>query len=192
MKLLNRNTDAELLLRLKGNDEVAFELVFYRYKGRLYDFIRKSLPQEEDSEGVVQEIFVKLWTNRTTLDPEKSISGYLFTIARNEVYGKLRKLYTRRKYQEELFHLVETSGDTTEKQLEYMELERIIDDLIEKMPEKRKEVFQRSRLKGQTYIEISSAMNISENTVDTHIRKALNFMRTELRKAFHSMLIMFF
>ena len=192
MKLLNRNTDAELLLRLKGNDEVAFELVFYRYKGRLYDFIRKSLPQEEDPEGVVQEIFVKLWTNRTTLDPEKSISGYLFTIARNEVYGKLRKLYTRRKYQEELFHLVETSGDTTEKQLEYMELERIIDDLIEKMPEKRKEVFQRSRLKGQTYIEISSAMNISENTVDTHIRKALNFMRTELRKAFHSMLIMFF
>ncbi|MDP3434237.1 MAG: sigma-70 family RNA polymerase sigma factor [Bacteroidota bacterium] len=99
-------TDSDLIVRIKNGDEVAFELVFYKYKGKLYDFVRRSLSEEEDPESIVQEVFVKLWMNRAELDPQQSFNGYIYTIARNEIYGHLRKQLTRKKYQEERYKFV--------------------------------------------------------------------------------------
>lgn len=176
-----QSTDSELVVRIKNGDEVAFELVFYKYKGKLYDFIRRSLSEEVDPEGIVQEIFVKIWVNRIELDPLQSFNGYIYTIARNEIYGHLRKQLNRKKYQEELLHQLTDSANTTDRQIEYQELEKIISKLIEEMPEKRREIFRESRIKGLSYREISEKLSISENTVDTQIRKALGFLKNKLR-----------
>ncbi len=187
-----QSSDKDLIIRIKRGDEVAFELVFYKYKGKLYDFIRRSLPEEEDVESIVQEIFVKLWLNRLNLDPNQSFNGYIFAIARHEIYGHLRKLLTRKKYNEELFHSLQESANTTENQIEYQELEKIIEEIIEEMPEKRKEIFKQSRLEGLSYREISEKRNISENTVDTQIRKALNFLKKKLQNYSANLFSIFF
>ncbi len=187
-----QSSDKDLIIRIKRGDEVAFELVFYKYKGKLYDFIRRSLPEEEDVESIVQEIFVKLWLNRLNLDPDQSFNGYIFAIARHEIYGHLRKLLTRKKYNEELFHSLQESSNTTENQIEYQELEKIIEEIIEEMPEKRKEIFKQSRLEGLSYREISEKRNISENTVDTQIRKALNFLKKKLQNYSANLFSIFF
>ena len=187
-----QSSDKDLIVRIKRGDEVAFELVFYRYKGILYDFIRRSLPEEEDVESIVQEIFVKLWLNRLNLDPDQSFNGYIFTIARHEIYGHLRKLLTRKKYKEELFYNLQESSNTTENQIEYQELEKIIEEIIEEMPEKRKEIFKQSRLEGLSYREISEKRNISENTVDNQIRKALTFLKKKLQNYSANLFSIFF
>lgn len=185
-------TDSDLIVRIKNGDEVAFELVFYKYKGKLYDFVRRSLSEEEDPESIVQEVFVKLWMNRAELDPQQSFNGYIYTIARNEIYGHLRKQLTRKKYQEELLHQLTDSSNTTDRQIEYQELERIISKLIEEMPEKRREIFRESRMEGLSYREISEKLHISENTVDTQIRKALGFLKTKLRNYYSILFFTFF
>ncbi len=179
-----------MLLRIRQGDEVAFELVFFRYKGKLYDFIKRSLPFEEDAESIVQEIFTKLWVNRLELDPSKSLSAFLFTIAKNEVFGHLRKLLVRRKYLEELKFSVEESSGGTELQVEYEELKKMVAGLISSMPEKRRRIFELSREEGLTYKEIARQLGISENTVDTQIRKALSFLKENLRSRMS--LILFF
>lgn len=177
---------------MKNGDEVAFELVFYKYKGKLYDFIRRSLSEEEDPESIVQEVFVKLWMNRAELDPQQSFNGYIYTIARNEIYGQLRKQLTRKKYQEELLHQLTDSSNTTDRQIEYQELEKIISKLIEETPEKRREIFRESRMEGLSYREISEKLHISENTVDTQIRKALGFLKNKLRNYYSILVFTFF
>lgn len=176
------NKDEELLLRIKNGDEVAFELVFYRYKGKLYDFIRKSLPVGEDTESLVQEIFTKLWISREQLDPSKSLNAFLYTIARNELFGHLRKLLVRRKYLEELNYSLIESGETTRQHIEFEELRIIVDRIIQQIPEKRREIYNLSRNEGLSYKEIASQLGISENTVDSQLRKALAFLKENLKK----------
>jgi len=190
LKSIPLNKDADLLLRIKNGDEVAFELVFYRYKGKLYDFIRRSLPADEDAESMVQEVFTKLWINRHQLDPAKSLNGFLYRIARNELFGHLRKVLVRRKHLEELSFSLERSTDTTECQIEYKELKTLVAQLVATMPEKRREIFKLSREDGLSYKQIASQLGISENTVDSQIRKALDYLKENLRKKLS--LILFF
>lgn len=171
-----------MLLRIQKGDEVAFELVFYRYKGKLYDFIRRILPAEEDVENLVQEIFTRLWLRREQLDPAKSLNAFLYTMARNEVFGHLRKQLVRRRYLEELkFSLNESTEDAGQK-LEYEELKTLVNQLIGMMPEKRRVIFELSRNDSLSYKQIAFQLGISENTVDTQIRKALAFLKENLRK----------
>jgi RNA polymerase sigma-70 factor, ECF subfamily len=190
--IIAQSTDSDLIVRIKNGDEVAFELVFYKYKGKLYDFIRRSWSEEEDPESIVQDVFVKLWMNRAELDPQQSFNGYIYTIARNEVFGHLRKQLTRKKYQEELLHQLTDSVNTTDRHFEYQELERILSKLIEEMPEKRREIFRESRMEGLSYREISEKLHISENTVDTQIRKALGLLKKKLRNYYPILFFTFF
>jgi len=176
------NNEENLLSRVRLGDEIAFELVFHRYKGKLYDFIRRSLPADGDAESMVQEIFMKLWINRHQLDPGKSLNAFLYTIARNELFGHLRKMLVRRKHLEELNFSMETSSETTQRQIDYEELKALVSELVGSMPEKRKEVFLLSRNEGLSYKEIAARLGISENTVDSQIRKALDYLKENLRK----------
>ena len=182
MNSIRLNKDEDLLLRIRKGDEVAFELVFYRYKGKLYDFIRRSLPASEDAESMVQEIFVRLWSNREQLDPAKSLNAFIYTMARNEIFGHLRKLLVRRRYLEELSFSLNESSETTDRQLEYNELTSVVAQLVSSMPEKRREIYVLSRNEGLSYKEIASQLGISENTVDSQIRKALTYLKENLRR----------
>jgi RNA polymerase sigma-70 factor (ECF subfamily) len=74
------------------------------------------------------------------------------------------------------------SSETTERQLEFDELNSIVAQLIRSMPEKRREIYILSRNEGLSYKEISAQLGISENTVDSQIRKALSFLKENLRK----------
>ena len=176
------NKGKDLLLRIKKGDEVAFEVVFYRYKGKLYDFIKRSLPADDDVESIVQDIFTKLWIKRKELDPSKSLNAFLYTMARNEVFGHLRKRLVRRKYLEDLSFSLSESSKITEQQIEYEELRLLVTQLIGLMPEKRREIFILSRNEGLSYKEIATQLGISENTVDSQIRKALAYLKENLRR----------
>lgn len=131
---------------------------------------------------MVQDIFTRLWLNREQLDPGKSLSSLLYTMARNEIFAQLRKMLVRRRYLEELNHSLSEPIVNPEQQFSYEELKKAIVNLIQEMPEKRREIFELSRSEGLTYKEIALKLNISENTVDTQIRKALSFLKENLKK----------
>ena len=72
----------------------------------------------------------------------------------------------------------------TEETIYFNDLEGLIEKLINQLPPRRKEIFVLSRQQGLTYVEIAKKLDITENTVDTQLRKALDFIRPELIKLF--------
>lgn len=172
MNALFTNNENTWIKKLKNGDKKAFEVVFEHYKNYLYLFIRKALPSEEDPEGIVQEVFISLWLSRENLDENKSLKPWLFTIAKNQIYDHLRKLYSKRKYLDSLLSDYAANDDSAANEVEYWEFERYLSDQINQLPERRREIFKLSKLEGKSYREIASLLKISENTVDMQMRSA--------------------
>lgn len=80
-------SDNELLEKLRNGDIDAFDKVFNEYGDRIFGFALSYLKSKEDTEGLVQNVFLKLWENRKNLKKESSLKSYIFTIA----YCKFRR-----------------------------------------------------------------------------------------------------
>lgn len=161
---------------------MAFEILFYRYRGKVGNFIKRSLPPQVDLEETVHEIFLRLWTNRERLDADRPFAPYLFRIARNMVVDELRKNIEHSVYLNEGTFYTDFGTNSTEQKIEEAELQNWFKALLNKLPEKRREIFELNRLEGLSYKEIASKLNISENTVDTQIRRTLKLFREEIKK----------
>jgi len=175
-----------LVLRLKEGDSAAFEKLFCQYHQKVFNFALKMLHSKMEAEGVVQNTFVKIWENRSSLDETHSFHGYLFKIAQNDIYNHFRKRLNEKYYREYLLEYAEKLESSLEEKINLNELEVIVEEIMSNLPERRREIFLLSRNEGLTYKEIGLKLNITENTVDTQIRKALDFFRQHLRNKYLS------
>jgi len=174
--------EQELLQRLVHGDEVAFELLFYRYRGKVGHFIKRSVPSYIDMDETVHEVFLRIWINREKLDAQRPFGPYLFRVARNLIIDLLRKNIEQTVYVQDDSLLNDLGVNDTELKLEEKELQTWFRSVLEELPEKRRSIFEMNRLEGLTYPEIARKLSISENTVDTQIRRALQYFREAFRK----------
>ncbi|MGD9929180.1 MAG: RNA polymerase sigma factor [Mangrovibacterium sp.] len=190
MTNLKLHSETELIGRLQQGDQFAFEVLFYKYKNKLKGFVAKLAPPQVDPEEIVQKVFIKIWLQKEKLDPEKSFSSFLYTIAKNELIDQLRSSINKKTYLmgDELLADLNVSDPAGVSFQE--EMEQTVTMLIGKLPERRRKIFELSRYQGFSYKQIASELGISENTVDTQIRLALNFIRLEVSKV-RSILLFF-
>ena len=176
------HTEKELVKKMAEGDSFAFEVLFYKYRNKVKGFAFKMIPSQVDPEEIVQEVFVKLWMKKESVDPEKDFQSFLFSIAKNLILDHLksavnRKLYfTSEYFQQDLLSEDGAEGHPPE------DAEDRLRHLIEQMPGRRREIFCLSRFEGLSYRQIAERLNISENTVDSQIRNALAFLRDHFRK----------
>ncbi len=100
-----------LVEKLGQGDEMAFEIIFHRTKGKLKGFLLKVLPVDEDAESILQEIYLKIWSSRKSIKANRSFETYLFAISRNMVVDVMRKRYHKQKYLEELCSQLKNEGN---------------------------------------------------------------------------------
>ncbi|TKG91518.1 RNA polymerase sigma-70 factor [Puteibacter caeruleilacunae] len=174
--------DHVLIKRLKKGDSNAFEIIFESYKGKLLGFVSQSIPIKEDAEGIVQEVFIKLWLSKENIDLSQSLNAYIYTIARNQVYDHLRKLIQKRKYIETILDTYRDQERTSENNFEYLEFERYLYENINNLPERTREIFKLAKLEGKKYNEIAAILDISEHTVDKNMRKANSIINSAIKK----------
>lgn len=185
-------TDDERLLELiRRGDKKAFELLYRLYHKRVYAYALKLLPLPEDAEEIVQNVFVAVWNQRASIELESSFNAYIFGIARHLVYRFIRRKITHEAYSAYVLYNTNEYAFVTEDEIAYRELELLYNQLIDQLPERRREIFLLSRKANLSYKEISNRLNISENTVDTQIRLALDFIKTRLAKLLIFSLIFF-
>ncbi len=172
----------ELIKKLKKGHVPAFNQLFYTYSSRLYYFAYGYLKSKEDAEGLVQEIFSKIWEKREQLDEKLNFKSYLFTIA----FNAIKKHFRRQAYLNRYFdHTVATAPEASVyEDVDYASLKALVDKLVDNMPEKRKAVFRKSRYEGKNTQEISMEMSISKRTVENHLNQALKYLRQHLNQKY--------
>ncbi len=168
--------------KLKKGDFVAFEKIYNALSGRLFYFVNSSILNQQDAEEIVQEVFITIWNKREDIESVSTFQSYIYTIAKNKINDHLRKVLQEKKYIESVIADYHLETNDLEEIISYRDTNEVLNKLINLLPEKRKRVFELSRFSGMTYKEISAEMNISENTVDTQMRKALLFLREGMLK----------
>lgn len=174
--------DTELVRKLQKGDVEAFDLIYEKYSVKLYSFGLKYLRSVVETEELVQSVFLKLWENHKHLDKDLSFKSYLFTIAYNDICKIFRKRHYMQKFITETIH--EDSRRTSEMQegIDYKSTLNRVQQVIDKLPERQKEIIRKSRLEGKSSKEIAEEMRLSPGTVDNYISEALKFIRGCLRK----------
>ncbi len=170
--------------RLKEGDLLAFDEIYSRYSNRLFCFVLKLIKQEQDAEEIVQEVFLKLWRSRDKIDLHTSFDSFVFTIAYNHTMSMLRKRVHEQKYLNHLAGLQRTSeAEDIIDELTFQEIQGCYLRLLEQLSPRQREVFLLSRDEKLTYKEIAGKLDISVNTVEIHMTKALRFMKDNLGKS---------
>lgn len=170
-----------LIEKVLQGDHKAFEELYFMYSEQLYGFALRYLKTKEDAEGLVQEIFIKIWETRSRLKKGQSFGAYLFTIAKNTIFNQFRKKVNEKAYLEYLRNHLDNRYNKTENDVILNDIRKQIEDCIETLPPQRKLVFQMSRFKGLSHKEIAKELDISEKTVETHIRLALKTIRARFK-----------
>jgi len=177
-----RNADYELVKSLKRGDLFAFDKLFSKYSKKLYYFAKGYLGSKEDAEGLVQEVFLMVWNKRKELKEHLSFNAFLYTVTYNAIRKYFRKKAREKKYLDRFLVDYDGKYNKTVTDIEYNNLLELANEAIEKLPEKRKLIFQLSRHKGLSNIEIAKRLDISKKTVENQIHSALKFLREQYGK----------
>lgn len=176
---MNTLEEKTILKKIKMGDEKAFEKLFKFYYGHLCLFAAKIIEDEITAEEIVQDIFVKFWEKREQITIETSIKNYLFGSVKNSCLNIIKHNKTRAQYAQHV--LAEAENNNFRDNYIEIDLAKKIEESIEALPEKRREIFRMSREEGLKYREIAEKLKISIKTVETQMGLAIKTLRDKLK-----------
>jgi RNA polymerase sigma-70 factor (ECF subfamily) len=160
------DNDIILFDRIKDDDRLALNELFFSYYTRLCSFANTYLHHTGEAEEVVSDVFFAIWKNRHNLEIERSLRSYLFTSVKNGCIAALRMQHPELQSDHEVLALLEIIDlSNPESEIEYQELRQHLDKSV-----------------GLRYKEISSILGISEKTVENQLVKALTVIRHSIRQ----------
>lgn len=175
-------SDKELVVLLNDNNEGAFRELYLRYKDRLWNYIFAFLKAGDESDDLIQEIFIQLWELRHSINPELSLSAFIYTIAKNKVLNYFRDKDMDLQYKKALIMSKPIEMNSIDADIIYLEYQRILVSAIEQLPPQRKRIFNMSRIEHKTHKEIAVKLGISVSTVQEHISASLQFIKIYFTK----------
>ncbi len=187
--------DRPTALSVKEN----FDSIYINNFSRLFLFAKEYVLFDEEAENIVQDIFLMLWEKREALRVDVSLTAYLFTLVKNKCIDFLRhqmveQMYSenvKQEYNEELnvklFALESFDHNFSSEE----DIETLLRNAIDKLPERCRLIFIKSRIEGKKYKEIAEELNLSVNTVEGQISIALKKLREELKDYLPLLLFLF-
>lgn len=176
-----------ILVRLAAGDLKAFEMLYGEHYESLCHYAQGFVFDLDTSREMVQDVFVRIWEKRTTLQIEDSLKSYLYRSVHNKCLDYLKHLKIEYEYEKMRIQEIQESGNFSNNSADHPldgliteELRIAIRLAIENLPEKCKEIFKLSRYEGLKYSEISIALNISVKTVETQMSRALKSLKEQL------------
>jgi RNA polymerase sigma-70 factor (ECF subfamily) len=165
---------------IRNKDRELYSWMFDRYSHTMYLIALDILKDHELARDIVQEAFLKLWEKSDTIDIQSSIKSYLFRTAANLAINKYKK-ESRVVRQEELTATPE-HNTRVENRAEEKEFELYIHYAIDSLPPQCRRVFTLSRFNDMSPPDIAQHLNISINTVYTHLTMAIRIIKERLKK----------
>lgn len=175
-------SDLELTALIKEHDQLAFTEVYKRYWHPLYLHAYKMLNDEDQAKDVIQELFITLWSKTPTMQINTSLKSYLYVMARNRVINYIRKNKISDDFIVMLAEAMPEADERLVKQIDDRSLIALIEDEINFLPPRMKQVFEMSRKEFLTNKEIAVILGTTEETVKKQISNSIKTIKVKLDK----------
>ena len=179
-------TEIVLLYQIINDDVKAYEKIFGHYYSDLCRFVLVYVKDKTIAEEIVQEVFITIWEKRKKLNIQHSLKSYLYSSVKNRALNYLRD---NKPHHFADLQIARDNEDVSEiNYLEYNELSKLIEESINSLPEKCKEIFLLSREENLSNPEIAARLDLSVKTVKNQMGIALQKIRTHLQPYFEKVL----
>lgn len=170
-----------LLQRVANGDQHAFKILYEQYNRKLLTHCIRLLHSKELAEEVMHEIFLKLWRMGDALNGINNLEAYLKTTSRNRCLNAIRKMIKEEKADQLLTENHIELHNETEEAIILNDTKNLIRKAVDQLPMQQREVYILCHEEGLKYAEVAERLNISVNTVQTHMSRALKFLRSRLQ-----------
>lgn len=173
--------ERRLLKELIEGSESSFNALYNLWASRLYHFAFSYLKSDSAAKDVVQETFVKIWTNRAGINPNTSFKAYLFTISYHFLLKELRRQLNHPQMENYLELKKELiSAEDIEAKYDFDLFLKELEVAKQKLPPRQKEIFILNKEYNIPIAEIASRLSITEQVVRNQLSAALKVLRNEL------------
>lgn len=191
MKTDDYSNNDTLIESLRNGDESAYTYLIDTYHHRLCVYANSLVKNIYSAEDIVQNVFIKVWEQRTRLKSDHAIKSFLYKLVYNEfidLYRKNQSLFSLEKsYYEALNGIIQEEDPES-----FQRVINAVNKEIQNLPPKCKEVFILSKKEGLTNIEIAEHLDVSIKTVEAQITKAFSLLRSSLEEKIKSVLFLLF
>lgn len=169
--------DDELQQYLVHDNEQAFTVLYERYADEVMAILLRILKAEALAQDVMQEVFIKIWNNRSQLQHVKVFKAYLLVMARNHALNSLKSALRSETAMGEIVHAFVSQRNTTDEELLSKEYLHFIEEVINRLPERSREIFVMCRKQDRSYDEVATELGISRNAVKNHMVYSMKVLR---------------
>jgi len=191
MKSEDYNQNDVLIESLRNGDEQAYAYLIDTYHHKLCLYANSLVKNVYSAEDIVQNVFIKVWEQRTRLKSDHTVKSFLYKLVYNEfidLYRKNQSLFSLEKSYYDALNSIVSDDDSESLQ----RMINVVNKEIQNLPPKCKEVFILSKKEGLTNIEIAEHLEVSIKTVEAQITKAFSILRSSLDQRMKSILFLLF
>lgn len=171
---LKELTDEEVVVAVRTKDKNLYSVIIERYENKLLRYILNMVKDHDKAIDVLQESFIKAFTNLNGFDTNKKFSSWIYRIAHNESLNAIRK-HGKEITMDEDFDF--QSDEDIEENFEKNETSLMVNDCLDKIPVKYSEPLSLFYIEGRSYEEISEILRLPMGTVATRINRAKMLMK---------------
>lgn len=179
---MNKSELDKILLQLSDDDKTALEQLFNYFYPRLYSFSKSFLKLENGIDDILQEVFVKIWQNRKNIRNTDTFNAFIYTITRNLLLNELRSRFNDHALKDKIYKRSVAEEYLLSEEIEFYEMKEKIDQAVNQLPGRQREVFLLSRSDGLSHKEIADKLQISQKTVEYHIGQSVRFIKNKLKE----------
>ncbi|NJK87131.1 MAG: RNA polymerase sigma-70 factor [Bacteroidales bacterium] len=175
------HSDKQVFEKIKTGDIKSFESIFKKYYQMLCGFSCKYIHDMDKAEEIVQDLFYNLWDKRNDLVIHSSVKSYLFRSAYNNSINYLKHKAIENRYEKNIKESIPQMSSDASEELRIAEMNHIIEETLNALPERIKLVFQLNRFEGLKYHEIAERLSLSVKTIEANMTRALKLLRKNLK-----------
>ena len=165
-----QDNEPQLILSLKNGSYKAFERIYQMYAKRLFAYSLQFTKSQEESEEIVQDVFMRLWTNRAKIRQEDTLRSLLFIMTKHYLINAFRTKINQPEYEEYIQYVNEHSVDDASYQLEYQEFVTKFRVILKTL----------SKIEQFSNKEIADKLSLSEQTVKNQLSLGLKTLKEKL------------
>lgn len=179
---MNEESDLSLLKRIQDGDEIAFRIFFSRYRKRIFVFVDQLIHSRSDTEEIVQDTFLKVWTFAGRISKMERPSDYIYMIARNKTLNHIRNNSKNKQYITQVWANQMEIDNSTLESIYSEDLQQVIQKALKNLPNNKLEIFRLSRYEGLNHFEIAAKLGLSQSRVKNILVEILKYLKVLLQR----------